>query len=53
MANVERPILRGQYAKRVCEVCGRSSEEIICEPCRVKIRGEALILKKHKDRGEV
>jgi hypothetical protein len=52
MANVEGPVFRGPSVRRVCGVCGRLSEDIICEPCRVRIRGEALVLKKHKDKGE-
>lgn len=27
---------------RVCTICGKPSEEIICEPCKIKVRGEAL-----------
>jgi nucleotide-binding universal stress UspA family protein len=29
-------------APRPCLVCGRKSDELICEPCRTRIRGEAL-----------
>jgi nucleotide-binding universal stress UspA family protein len=32
-----------------CLVCGRSSEDLVCEPCRSRIRGEAL---EHKHREE-
>ncbi len=28
--------------EKVCTICGKPSEETICEPCRIKIRGEAL-----------
>ncbi len=27
---------------KVCTICGKPSEEIICEHCKIKIRGEAL-----------
>jgi recombinational DNA repair protein RecR len=52
MTYVERPILRSEHAKHVCNVCGRASEETICEACRVNVRAEALVMKKHKDKGE-
>lgn len=52
MANVEPASLQGQDARRVCEVCGKPSDEIICEPCRIRIRGEELVFKKHRDKGE-
>jgi len=51
MANIRSAILR-QNARGVCKVCGRASAQIICEACSIRIRAEALVLKKHKDRGE-
>jgi nucleotide-binding universal stress UspA family protein len=33
-----------------CVVCGRETEELICEPCRAKIRGEALEHKVEEER---
>jgi hypothetical protein len=53
MAIVGGPLLRAPYARRACKACGRPSEQIICEACSIKIRGEALVLKRHKDKGEV
>jgi len=53
MAKVGGAILPGRNARRVCEACGRPSDQIICEACCIRIRAEALVLKKHKDRGEV
>lgn len=52
MAKVELPFLRRQYDGKVCEVCGMPSGELICESCRIRIRAEALSLKKRKDKGE-
>ena len=53
MTYVRQPILRTEHAKHVCNTCGNPCEETICDVCRVKIRAEALAMKKHKDRGEV
>jgi hypothetical protein len=53
MTYVERPILRTEHARYVCNVCGRPSAETICEACEVRIRAEALAMKKHRDKGEV
>lgn len=36
---------------RVCTVCGKPSEKIICDNCEARIRGEALE-KKIKDEKE-
>jgi nucleotide-binding universal stress UspA family protein len=36
--------------RRRCVVCGRESEELICEPCRTRIRGEALERKLEAER---
>lgn len=33
---------KGEKKARICSVCGKPSEETICEACRIKIRGEAL-----------
>lgn len=42
--------VKGKRAK-VCNVCGKPSEDLICESCEAKIRGEALE-KKIKDEKE-
>jgi nucleotide-binding universal stress UspA family protein len=34
-----------------CAVCARPSEDLICEPCRARIRGEALEHKQREERG--
>ncbi len=47
----ERPTVL-DHSAGFCKVCGRPSQAVICEACGIKIRGEALILKKHKDKGE-
>ncbi len=52
MMKTGEPILRGQHARQVCEACGKPSDQIICDACSIKIRAEALVLKKHKDKGE-
>jgi nucleotide-binding universal stress UspA family protein len=35
---------------RRCLVCGASSDDLICEPCRARIRGEALDRKQREER---
>ena len=52
MTFVVRPILRTEHARHVCNVCGRPSEDTICEGCSVRIRAAALAVKKHEDKGE-
>ena len=37
-------------APRPCLVCGKASEELICEGCRTRIRGEALEQKREAER---
>jgi universal stress protein A len=34
-----------------CLACARPSEDLICEPCRARIRGEALERKQREERG--
>ncbi|HEY7362799.1 MAG TPA: universal stress protein [Methylomirabilota bacterium] len=34
-----------------CPVCARPSEDLICEPCRARIRGEALERKRREEQG--
>lgn len=36
--------------ERPCLVCGRQSDELVCEACRAKIRGEALEQKREAER---
>lgn len=42
----ERPELPPQH----CLVCARSSHDLICEPCRARIRGEAIERKQQEGR---
>jgi len=51
MTIVEKPILRKQLANEVCNVCGKPSEDTICEVCLAKVRSEALATKKHEEKG--
>ena len=37
-------------AARPCLVCAQPSLDLICEPCRARIRGEALERKQHEER---
>lgn len=39
--------------RRTCLVCARPSEDQICEPCRARIRGEALQHKREQERGAI
>jgi recombinational DNA repair protein RecR len=52
MTFVEKPILRKQHAREVCNVCGHPSENTICEACADKVRSEALAAKKHEEKGK-
>jgi nucleotide-binding universal stress UspA family protein len=40
----------GALAPRPCLVCGQASDELICESCRTRIRGEALEQKRQAER---
>jgi universal stress protein A len=40
----------GAQPGRPCVVCGRPSDELICEGCRTRIRGEALEQKREAER---
>jgi hypothetical protein len=35
---------------RPCLVCGKASDELICEPCRAHIRAEAMDQKREAER---
>jgi len=37
--------------KKVCMLCGKPSEESICETCKNNVQGEALKKKKHMEKG--
>lgn len=52
MAPIIQSNFRSKHAKHACNVCGRLSEETICEACAVRVRAEALAIKRHKDKGE-
>lgn len=52
MTYVKKPLLRTQHAKVVCNVCGKASEDTICEACADKVRSEALAHKKHEEKGQ-
>jgi len=47
-----KPVLCTEHARHVCKVCGKPAEDTICESCSIKIRSEALINKRHEDKGE-
>ena len=53
MSYMERPVLRTEHARHVCNVCGKPSEDIICEACSIWVRADALERKRHEDKGEV
>lgn len=53
MTYIGHPSLRTEHASHVCNVCGGLSEDTICDQCAIKIRGEALIRKRHEDKGEL
>ncbi len=42
------------YGPSVCMICGKPSKEIICDPCKAKVRGETLHKKLEEEkRGKV
>jgi hypothetical protein len=53
MAYVERAILRIERWRHVCDVWGEPSEGTICEARRIKIRAEALAMKKQEGKDDV
>jgi len=52
MAPIIPPKFRSEHAKHVCNLCGRLSEDTICEGCAVRVRAAALAIKRHRDKGE-
>lgn len=52
MTIVEKPVLRKQHAKEVCNMCGKPSHDTICAACADKVRCEALAHKKHEEKGD-
>lgn len=51
MIYVERPGLRPEHARHVCNICGRQSESTICDECSERLRIDALVRKKHEENG--
>jgi hypothetical protein len=52
MNYIELRVRRTEHARHVCNVCGGPSEDTICDQCSIKIRADALMRKRHKDKGE-
>jgi nucleotide-binding universal stress UspA family protein len=48
---LETVVDRAADSPRPCLVCARPSDDQICEPCRARIRGEALERKREMERG--
>jgi hypothetical protein len=42
---------RPEHAKHVCNICGKASENTICDECSARIRLEALARKTHEEKG--
>jgi len=38
-------------SRHVCHVCGKPSDETICDPCAMKIHLDALARKTHEENG--
>jgi nucleotide-binding universal stress UspA family protein len=47
---VESDDAEASTAERPCLVCATPTRDLICEPCRARIRGEALERKQHEQR---
>jgi hypothetical protein len=43
-------ILNGKTQKTFCHLCGKASNEFICEPCKIRVQAEALEKKKKVER---
>jgi hypothetical protein len=41
---------RAEAKRPVCRICGRASEEIICQACVERLRGEALERKRKEEK---
>jgi hypothetical protein len=48
----ERADSRPEDAHHVCNVCGTTSENTICDECSERLRMEALSRKKHEEQGD-
>ncbi len=35
----------------VCMICGKPSKDMICDPCKAKVRGETLHKKLEEEKG--
>jgi recombinational DNA repair protein RecR len=40
------------HSKRICSICGKPSEKMICGACTDKIRADALARKKQEEKGQ-
>jgi hypothetical protein len=40
-----------KLSRHICNVCGKSSEECICDSCAMKIHLDALARKTHEENG--
>ena len=40
-----------KLSRHVCHVCGKPSDETICDPCAMKIHLDALARKTHEENG--
>ena len=50
MTYVDRPTLRSEHAKQVCNLCGKPWLDTICDACADRVRAEALDKKRHEEK---
>jgi len=51
--NATKPApIKPRHKRHICLVCGKVSDDTICEMCSARIRIEALARKKHEEEGD-
>lgn len=51
MPSPDSNMSRSEAARHRCYVCGKPSQETICDPCAMKIHLDALTRKTHEENG--
>jgi len=51
MKSPDLDVSRPKPSRRICNVCGKPSDQTICDPCAMKIHLDALARKTHEENG--